>query len=295
MSSGPDLRIRPLTTPDDMALVEALQRQVWTGDETEIVPAHMLLAVAHSGGVVLGAFEAERMVGMVFGFLGTDEAQPDRVANARLKHVSHMLAVHPEARARGIGHRLKLEQRQELLRQGIRLATWTYDPLLSLNAHLNVRRLGVICRTYLREAYGRMRDGLNAGLASDRFQVDWWVTSNRVAVRLEGRRPPLDLAHFLDAGAAKVNPSALRHDGWPEPPDSIEAAESSLILVEIPPDFQGLKSADLGLARRWREHSREVFETAFHDGYLVTDFVYLKGESAPRAYYVLSHGDSTLG
>jgi len=290
-----DLEIRPLSSPDEMRLVEDLQRAVWAGDETEIVPAHMLLAVAHAGGVVLGAFEGGRLVGMVFGFLGTDSAHPERVAMARLKHCSHMLAVDPAARNRGVGYRLKLAQRQALLKQGIRLATWTYDPLLSLNAHLNIRRLGAVCRTYVRDAYGAMRDALNVGLPSDRFEVEWWVTSHRVAERLQQSRPPLDLAHFLDAGAQKLNPSGLRSDGWPEPPASFAAAGSNLLLVEIPPDFLGLKAADPALGRAWRAHSRELFEDVFGRGYMVTDFVYLRGEASPRAYYVLSHGESTFG
>ncbi len=287
--------IRPLTSPADMLLVEELQRAVWVGDETEIVPAHMLLAVAHAGGVVLGAFDRDRMVGMVFGFIGTDSASPERVAMARLKHCSHMLAVHPQTRNRSIGFRLKQAQRAAIVRQGIRLATWTYDPLLSLNAHLNIRRLGAVCHTYLRDAYGPMRDGLNAGLASDRFEVEWWVTSKRVEARLEGRRAPLDLAHFLDAGAQKLNPSGLRQDGWPEPPPEGERPESNLVLVEIPPDFQALKAADLGLARAWRDHSRPLFEDLFRRGYLVTDFIFLRGETSPRAYYVLLQGESTFG
>jgi predicted GNAT superfamily acetyltransferase len=293
--SDEDLVIRPLSTPEDMALVEDLQREVWMGNETEVVPAHMLLAVAHGGGVVLGAFEAERLVGMVLGFLGVDPGHPDRVAMARLKHCSHMLAVDPRARNRGVGYRLKLAQRQAILQQGVRLATWTYDPLLSLNAHLNIRRLGAVCRTYVREAYGAMRDGLNVGLASDRFEVEWWVTSHRVLARLEGRRPPLDLVHYLEGGAHKVNPSGLRADGWPEPPPDYEWSESNLLLVEIPPDFQALRAADLGLARAWREHSRALFEDAFRAGYLVSDFIFLRRETAPRAYYVLVQGEATFG
>ncbi|HMK07645.1 MAG TPA: hypothetical protein VK449_01310 [Anaerolineales bacterium] len=289
------LVIRPLVSPDDMRLVEDLQRAVWRGNETEIVPVHMLLAVAQGGGVVLGAFDGGRLVGMVFGFHGVDAEHPDRVAMARLKHCSHMLAVHPEARNRQIGYRLKLAQRQAITRQGIRLATWTYDPLLSLNAHLNIRRLGAVCRTYVRDAYGPMRDDLNAGLASDRFDVEWWVTSHRVEARLRGDRMPLDLAHFLEGGAQQVNPAGLRADGWPEPPAAFDPPQATVLLAEIPPDFQGLRAADLGLARAWREHSRALFELAFGLGYLVTDFLYLGGETSPRAFYVLIQGETTFG
>jgi len=35
-------------------------------------------------------------------------------------------------------------------------------------------------------------------------------------------------------------------------------------------------------------HTREIFETAFADGYMVVEFLYYKGGDFPRSYYVLS-------
>lgn len=278
-----------------MAQLEQLQRLVWTDSETDIVPVHLLLTVANNGGIVLGALEGEQLVGFVFGFLGTDESTPDRVAMARLKHCSHQLGVHPDHRGQGLALQLKWAQRDQVMRQGIRLVTWTYDPLMSINAHLNIRRLGAVCRVYKREVYGEMRDGLNRGLASDRFQVDWWVTSNRVETRLEAARPPLDLANYLSAGAQKVLSARLGDDGLARPGERIERSSSNLALVEIPYDFLGIKSRDIGLAQQWRTLTRSVFEQAFGDGFVVTDFVHLGGEKFPRSYYVLSAGESTLG
>ena len=86
------IEIRPLDSFEAMLEIEELQRQIWPGSDTDIVPAHLLLTVAHNGGVILGAREGDRFVGFVLGFLGTDSASPDRVAMARLKHCSHMLA-----------------------------------------------------------------------------------------------------------------------------------------------------------------------------------------------------------
>ncbi len=173
--------------------------------------------------------------------------------------------------------------------------TWTYDPLQSKNAYLNIHRLGGVCRTYFRNAYGSMRDGLNVGLPSDRFQIDWWVTSPRVASRVEGNRRPLDLANFLAAGAEKINPATLGDDHLSRPTDAPHAPTGNLVLVEIPPDFDQIKAQDMSLANAWRQHTRQIFEGAFSEGYLVTDFVYLKGETHPRSYYVMSHGEGTLG
>ncbi len=289
------LVIRSLETPEDLSQAERLQAVVWPGSEVDVVPAHIMAAIVHNGGVAIGAFDGERLVGFVLGFLGTDSSSPDRIAMARLKHCSHQMGVLPEYRDRGVGFLLKKAQREAVIAQGVRLITWTYDPLLSRNAHLNIRRLGAVCRTYLREVYGEMRDALNAGIPSDRFQVDWWVTSRRVIERLEGTRPPLDLAHFHAADAHLLNPAPLGDDGLPRPPDSFDRPQGTLALVEIPSDFLALRERDLGLARAWRLHTRDLFEDAFARGYLVTDFVYLKGETFPRSFYLLSHGEGTLG
>lgn len=292
---GEELTIRVLSSVEEMIEVEQLQRLAWPGSETDIVPGHLILALAHNGGLILGAFDGDMLVGYVFGFLGTDQESPERPAMARLKHYSHMLAVHPDCRDRGVGFRLKCAQRQAVDHQGIRLVTWTYDPLQSRNAHLNISRLGAVCGRYEREAYGEMRDALNVGYPSDRFQVDWWITSPRVKSRIVGKRRPLDLANFLDAGAVKINPAGLNERDLPIPVEHPAPIQGTLLLIEIPPDISRLKSYDAQLAVAWRLHTRDLFEEAFSKGYIVTDFVYLKEERFPRSYYLLSHGQGTLG
>jgi predicted GNAT superfamily acetyltransferase len=303
--------IRILENPQDMAAVEELQCLVWPGNDLEIAPAHVLLTAAHNGGIVLGAIEGkghpfedeatetpvQRLIGFVFGFPGL-YATPD---GPRLKHCSHMMGVHPEYRDQGIGFSLKRAQWQMVRQQGVDRITWTYDPLLSRNAYLNVTRLGAVCNTYRRNEYGKMRDELNRGLPSDRFQVDWWVYSQRVARRLSRRpRARLDVSHFLAAGAEIINPSTARLNGLPRPDESPlpaalenEAARPPLLLLEIPADFLALRAANLELALAWRRQTRTQFETLFELGYLVSDFIYQPG-SQPRSFYVLVDGESTL-
>jgi predicted GNAT superfamily acetyltransferase len=290
-----DIQIRLLNTPEDMHEIELLHKKVWGSSELDVIPGHVSLALSHNGGVVLGAFDGDRLVGHLLGFLGIDHRSPDRPAAAGLKHVSHELAVDPEYRSQGIGLALKLAQRRVVRQQGVRLITWTYDPLLSLNAHLNIRRLGAVCDTYLENEYGDMQDELNRGIASDRFQVDWWITSNRVEQRVDGPREALDLAHFLGAGAERINQVRLTDNGLPQPEPELEAPDGNLAIVEIPSDYQDLKSQDHGLAEFWRKHTRHIFQTAFEAGYLVTDFIFLKGERIPRSYYILAHGEGTFG
>ncbi len=286
----PDPTIRILETPEEMTEVEALQRLVWPGNDTEVVPAHLLLTAAHNGGLVLGAYIEERLAGVLFGFPGLYEL-PD---GPQPKHCSHLLGVHPNLRDGGIGFALKRAQWQLVRKQSLGLITWTYDPLLSRNAYLNLTRLGAVCNTYRRNEYGEMRDDLNAGLPSDRFQVDWWVNTKRVERRL-GHRPrgALDLGHYEAANIQALYRVGTSPDGWPQPPQQFSTPEESLALVEIPTDFLALKAADLHLARDWRALTREVFEACFRAGYLATDFIFERSAPA-RGLYVLTYGESTL-
>jgi predicted GNAT superfamily acetyltransferase len=290
-----DINIRPIKSFDDAHQIEDLQLLVWPGSETDVVPAHILLAIARNGGLGLGAFDGEKLVGFVLGFLGTDRESPNRPAMAQLKHHSHMLGVHPDYRDLGVGFRLKVAQRDFVNKQGIRLITWTYDPLQSRNAYLNIHRLGTVCRRYRREAYGEMRDQLNIGYPSDRLEVEWWITSSRVKSRIKGSRESLDLANFLGAGAIKINPARLGSGDLLYPAEQILPMEDLILLIEIPPNIAKIKEYNAELAIRWRLHTRALFEEAFSKGYLVTDFIYLKEERYPRSYYVLSHGEGTLG
>ena len=313
------LTLHILETPQEMLAIEEIQRQLWAGTDRDIVPDHMLLAVAHNGGLVIGAIEIEargeaieqpapdeiefldrsnppeqaELVGFVFGFPGI-YTTPD---GPRLKHCSHMLGVLPEYRDQGLGFQLKRAQWQMVRHQGIDRITWTYDPLLSRNAHLNIARLGTVCNGYIRDAYGEMRDEMNQGLPSDRFQVDWWVNSRRVLRRMSKRpHAQLDLAHYLAAGIPIINPTRIGADDLPRPagPDEIVPfAGQSMLLVEIPADFMKLKATDRELAIAWRLHTRSLFEELFQSGYLATDAVYLSG-THPRSFYVMTFGEADI-
>ena len=283
----PDPVIKLLESPEDMTLVEELQRAVWPGSETDVVPAHLLITAIHNGGLVIGAFLENELIGFVFGFPGL-EFTPD---GPRPKHCSHMMGVQPGRRDSGVGFALKRAQWQMVRKQGVDHITWTYDPLLSRNASLNVAKLGAVCNTYRRSEYGDMRDGLNAGLPSDRFQVDWWVNTRRVETRLGKRaRPPLRLEDFSKADLQPLYTPLSGTLSLPRPPEHFSPLTGRLLLAEIPADFNAVKEADFAIARDWRFFSREVFETAFAAGYIVTDFVYENG----RGFYVLSNGESTL-
>jgi len=257
----------------------------------------MLLTAAQNSGLLIGAYENEQLIGFVFGFVGLHRPGEQ----GQIKHCSHMLGVHPDYRDTGVGAKLKRAQWQLVRQQGLELITWTYDPLESRNGYFNIGKLGAICSIYKRNLYGELDDELNSGIPSDRFQVEWWVNSQRVLKRL-GREPNhrLDLAHYLAADVSIINEIKLNQKDLPVPyqdrMDTISFQETrpKLTLFEIPGNFQAIKALDLDLALEWRLYSRVVFELFFNQGYLITDFVFMPGDD-PRGYYVLTHGEATIG
>ena len=256
--------IRSLVDHSEYHAVERLQAEVWNLPDVEIVPLHVLVTAAKNGGLLLGAFDGDRLAGFVFGFPGV-------TADGRLKHCSHMAGVHPDYRDQNLGYRLKLAQRDAVLAQGINLITWTFDPLEARNAWLNFHKLGAVCNTYLRNVYGDMRDGLNAGLPSDRLQVDWWIGSAWVERLLQGEVSPSSNS-FLRGRRAGSDPLSPRD--CLRPAGGRAGVRGDRPLIAIPANFQAIKSTDMALAHQWRIETRRLFEDAFREGYVVADVGY---------------------
>jgi predicted GNAT superfamily acetyltransferase len=271
------IEIRPVKTEGEYHAVEQLQREIWGAQDIEIVAFETLMTAHKNGGVMLGAFDTiegeERMIGFVFGFLGL-------TAEGRVKHCSHIAGALPGYRDRGVGYALKLKQREIVLAQGIDLITWTFDPLESRNARFNFSKLGCVCGVYLRNLYGAMRDKLNAGLPSDRFQIDWRIASPRVEARLRGEAVARPASALMSDGVPLVNSPVA---GEPLRPSATAIIKEERILIQIPYDFQSLKATDRDLALEWRLHTRALFEDAFARGYLATDLLVESG----RSFYLL--------
>jgi len=253
-----NISIRPVVGYAEYLACEQLQREVW--GPFGVVPDHMLLTIQKNGGLVLGAFDAAApaspLLGFVFGFLA-------RTPNGRLKHASHMAAVRPSHRDARIGERLKWAQRERVLAQGLDLMTWTFDPLISRNARLNIRKLGATCRTYLPNLYGPAPEQPHGKLPSDRFQVDWWLSSERVAACQAGAGMSMGADSFRAlAPLANPDPSLL----------SAIVPDGPRLLLQIPAEIEALKAADMPKARAWRLQVRALAQAAFAAGFVVTDY-----------------------
>ncbi len=292
MNERTEIKIRPIEADEELAQLEPLQREAWGMPDNELIPERLLHALHFNGALLLGAFDGHRLVGFILGVIGTTrgvEEGVDQAAATRLQLYSAIMGVLPAYQGRQIGHRLKLAQREFALQRGIRLVTWTYDPLESRNGWLNIGKLGAICSRYLPNFHGEM-GGINKGLASDRFYVEWWLTSNRVAGRAVSRRGPLTFDSLIGGGAVLVNEATFDQQGLPVPPATFAGGGGKPALVEIPANFQALKRENLPLALQWRAHTAELFQSYFANQYVVTDFAdHQDAAGRKRCFYMLTN------
>lgn len=325
---GAELVFRPLQAWQEYLEAEELQRVVWQmPDWRDVVPANLLITAHKNGGILLGAFDpSQRLIGFAFSFLGIAEnviaspSAPLKINSAKqfpnsevdayasssqrpllavtppkiLKQCSHMLAVLPEYQGQKIGERLKFAQREQSLAQGIALMTWTYDPLLALNANLNLARLGAIARHYIVSAYGDMTDGLNAGLPSDRFEVEWWLNAPRVQACAQAIPPRKTWDTAIHSGAQLVFDVAFDARGLPSI-QHVNSPNADFLLLEIPAKLGALKSVDAALALDWRMRVRDAFLKLFESDYVAVDFVFDSRQEKSRVAYLLTRRPIDLG
>lgn len=201
--------VRLLTTLPELGAVDEMFTSVW-GAGTPVIGLEILRALSHAGGYVAGAYRGGELVGASVGFVGQRDG--------RVSLHSHATGVSPRARGLHLGRALKMHQRAWSLEHGIRLVTWTFDPLVRRNAWFNIARLGATPAEYLVDFYGPMADAINAGDPSDRLLMVW---------DLESALPALD-----------VGTDAHR-------------------IVATPEDIEMLRSVDPAEATRWRLRLRE--------------------------------------
>ena len=222
------IQVRVLDNLQDQDFGRNIFDIIWSMDAgTEITP-NLLQAMVHSGSYLSGAFIDNKIVGAAFAFPAT---------NGGLHLHSHMTAVLPEHRDKGVGYALKIDQWNWAKKKNYSHLSWTFDPLVRRNAKLNIAKLGVDISAYHPNFYGDMPDALNAGDESDRLMVSW--------------RTDIDV------------PKARELITNPEPGD---------VLIEIPEDIVAIRSKNQSESMKWRRQVREQFTAAFEKNGKVVGF-----------------------
>ena len=276
--------IRNVKSEAEHRQVEEIQKEAWGFNDLDIVPAATLIATQHAGGIVLGAFDGDRMFGFAYAFPGFE--------HGRASMHSHMLAVRPENRNAQAGFYLKLAQRELTLEKGLDEITWTFDPLQSLNAHLNFAKLGVVSRRYLVNFYGETSSSpLHQGFGTDRLWVSWLLNTDRVKHCISmtpSRRGAKAIAASNDVGRIVRSALIYSEGGRPLLGDFSGNIAAGQCTIEIPHDINSIKERDAKMGAEWREATRAAFLAAIDSGFLVEDFVRIQGEQGRRWFYVLT-------
>ena len=273
MSAAPEISnitIRDIDEPAEMRAVEELEKEVWGIPDLDVVPLTHLVAAKEAGGVLIGAFDGETLVGFVYGFPSFERGQ--------VAHHSHMLAVKPAYRNYDLGRRLKLAQREHVIAQGIKLISWTFDPLQSLNAHFNFGKLGVVADRYLVNFYGEDATSFLHQTGTDRLWVSWLVSSERVQGLINGGSYQVSSNHGPPLVQVETDDSSRRND-------LAESLVQDQAAIEIPSNIDAVPRET---ALRWREDTRWAFTEALKAGYFVDAFVRETRGDKRVGIYILS-------
>lgn len=261
--------IRPLARIEEIHDAVELQKVVWRAEDRDLVPVTEFVAARENGGIVLGAYQEDRMVGFVFSMVGRRDG--------RSYQYSRMLAVSPDCRGHGLGAALKLAQKKAALALGDTRMEWTFDPLEGRNAALNLRRLGARVRHYYRDFYGARTSCFDLGIPTDRLRAEWDLTEDLESTGPDRRRNP--------GARIGIQATAGHHSNGPGDFQRPDAAADYHIPVPIP--FQPIREAHPDQALAWRLAQRRAFEAAFALGFEVVDFQLPTDPEAGPGYYRL--------
>ncbi|PLR95146.1 GNAT family N-acetyltransferase [Bacillus sp. T33-2] len=269
-----EIEIRSLHLIEELEEVRELESKIWGGDDS--VPTHQTITAVKNGGLVLGAYINQELIGFQYSFPGFN--------GTSVYLCSHILATDEQFRNKKIGEKLKLAQREEARKLGYSLITWTYDPLQSVNGYLNIAKLGGVCSTYIENCYGEMDDLLNNGMPSDRFLVEWHINSEGGAT---SSTHEVELDVLLEKSVIQWE---VNEEGLPIPSRTnvLQSEQQETAYVPIPKAFQAIKEADSEAALKWRMVTRDIFLGMFQKGWKVTGFHKNSVQGIPVNFYVLT-------
>src|SRR5215213_132965 len=249
--------IRECTTIEEFDRCVALQREAFGLPDLELSPRRHLIVSRQAGGWTLGAFVADRMVGFVHHLAAVR-------GHNEIFGYSHVMAVAKDYQNKGVGARLKWAQCERALREGRKVIQWTWDPMMTRNAHFNLNRLGATVQAYLADFYGvdygadRAEDE-RPGLPSDRLSASWNIDSARVHALAKGTEAPF--------------------------------AGKRVATIAIPTDWNALVQRDVQRAREEQTRVREEFQRAFAEQLICAGFE----RSQESSRYVLFEASSNHG
>ncbi|GAK09404.1 GNAT family N-acetyltransferase [Geomicrobium sp. JCM 19038] len=238
------ITIRELTTMEELEEMMDVEEAVW---QMEPLQVHQTFTVLKNGGIILGAYDDDKMIGFLYSFPGFVEGD--------VYLCSHMLGFLPDYRKRGIGVLMKQRQAELARERGYQKITWTFDPLETPNAYLNIQKLRAVGAYYKVNHYGEMADEFNTGLPTDRMIIEWDLTKSTAVEEVVINDVRLLLRN---------------NHGHPTEHSSFDSESGEAYYIAVPSNFQQIKEENFELAKAWRFETQQRFVELFQAGYVAT-------------------------
>jgi predicted GNAT superfamily acetyltransferase len=244
------LTIQPLTK-DDLAECASLIQDVFGFRDKDSIPAWEMYVVSQNGGLALGAFVDDELVGAQYAFAAFDGRQPFLHSNG--------LAVRPEYQDLGIGEMLKLVQRTRALRLGYERIRWTTGALSSRQLYLYLTKLSAQLVDHRRQPMAGL---LPDHVATDEVVIDWHLRDAAKNMRFDPQPVSASELPYLATSTEDIGDGLRRFTR-----SHAEEAPSSSCDLEIPWDVHELQHRSPAVAAEWYAGVATAMQKLLHDGY----------------------------
>ena len=288
--SSEKILIKEIDAEEDFKECVKIQQELVQLNEVGIVPAYLLKLIGENGGLTLGCYLNEKLLGFNFSFSAYSNKDGYYL-------FSDTMGFYRSYQRKSLGYLVKQVQFQLALEKGASKVIWTYDPLLGPNANINIRKVGGIVHHYEMDKYSDVTYSKGVSIPADRFILDWQIQSKRVQSRIleDHIHGSLLPESFQKVFASRTIPVIYHsshqkiHFEFREITDLYFLPEEPVVLIEIPYEFQDIKDKIPELAFDWRIKTRRLFQFYLNTHhYKVIDFYQLEENDEMRNFYVLA-------
>jgi len=218
------LRVETSRNPEDYKKYEEIRYSIW-GDSNDNLASNRNLfsenIFTRGSSIFIGAYIDGKMVGFSYGYFGFDDLRGFSDTE-NIHFYSQYNGVVDGYRNDGIGYSMKIYQREIVENMGVGRILCTFDPLVSVNAHMNVSKLKSFILDYEENPYPGFAGNFNSlNIPSDRLLSLWVFDRER------------EIPGYLDIDS---------------------------VVIKVPEDYYEILESDADIALDWRLRTRELFK-----------------------------------
>jgi predicted GNAT superfamily acetyltransferase len=141
-----NIQVKKISQKEDYESCVDIQKLVPNLSSVGVIPAYFMEIINNRGGLVLGCFDNQKLVGFNFSFPCVSKIHGDYLFVDSMGFLE-------EYQRKSLGFKVKKHQYFSAKEKGIRYIIWTYDPLMGVNANINIRKLGGTVSKYIPDKY----------------------------------------------------------------------------------------------------------------------------------------------